>query len=120
MLCKNPYKAKIDESNGRRIIKDGELLFENIATETEKDALKQRAIQEFIDNTTVDAVDYGIYDLMKDINKKFKDEIMVKGVKWEKIEKKIPFSSPRANYMTYGGIPLGRAIQFFGEKNDFL
>lgn len=63
----NPYKAKIDESNGRRIIKDGELLFENIATETEKDALKQRAIQEFIDNTTVDAVDYGIYDLMKEI-----------------------------------------------------
>lgn len=63
----NPYKAKIDESNGRRIIKDGELLFENIATETEKDALKQRTIQEFIDNTTVDAVDYGIYDLMKEI-----------------------------------------------------
>lgn len=63
----NPYKAKVDESNGRRIIKDGELLFENIATETEKDALKQRAIQEFIDNTTVDAVDYGIYDLMKEI-----------------------------------------------------
>lgn len=56
-------------------------------------------------------------DLMKDINKKFKDEIMVKGVKWEKVDIKIPFSSPRANYMTYGGIPLGRAVQFFGEKN---
>lgn len=56
-------------------------------------------------------------ELMKDINKKFKDEIMVKGVKWEKVDKKIPFSSPRANYMTYGGIPLGRAVQFFGERN---
>lgn len=56
-------------------------------------------------------------ELMKDINKKFKDEIMVKGVKWEKSNLKIPFSSPRANYMTYGGIPLGRAIQFFGERN---
>ena len=63
----NPYKAKIDESNGKRIIKDGELLFENITTETEKDVLKQRTIQEFIDNTTVDAIDYGIYDLMKEI-----------------------------------------------------
>lgn len=56
-------------------------------------------------------------ELMKDINKQFKDEIMVKGVKWEKTNIKIPFSSPRANYMTYGGIPLGRAVQFFGERN---
>lgn len=56
-------------------------------------------------------------ELMKDINKKFKDEIMVKGVEWQKNNAKIPFSSPRANYMTYGGIPLGRAVQFFGEKN---
>lgn len=56
-------------------------------------------------------------ELMHNINKKFKDEIMVKGVKWEKTDIKIPFSSPRANYMTYGGIPLGRAVQFFGEKN---
>lgn len=53
-------------------------------------------------------------ELMKDVNKKFKDEIMVKGVKWEDTTEKIPFSSPRANYMTYGGIPLGRAVQFFG------
>lgn len=56
-------------------------------------------------------------ELMKDINKKFKDEIMVKGVKWENTDIKIPFSSPRANYMTYGGIPLGRAVQFFGVNS---
>ena len=48
------------------------------------------------------------------MNKRFKDEIMVKGVKWEDTTEKIPFSSPRANYMTCGGIPLGRAVQFFG------
>ena len=53
-------------------------------------------------------------ELMKEVNKKFKDEIFVKGVKWEDTNDKIPFSSPRANYMTYGGIPLGRAVQFFG------
>ena len=56
-------------------------------------------------------------ELMKNINKKFKDEIMVKGVKWENVDIKIPFSSPRANYMTYGGIPLGRAVQFFGVNS---
>lgn len=30
---------------------------------------------------------------------------------------RIPFSSPRANYMTYGGIPLGRLVEFAGEEN---
>lgn len=55
--------------------------------------------------------------LVKDINKKFKSEIAAKGVK--RIETfKIPFSSPRANYMLYGGIPRGMLIEFAGEENS--
>ena len=63
----NPYKTVIDESTGRRVVKDGRLINAPITTESEKDALKQLALQKFIDNTTVDAVDYGIFDLMKEI-----------------------------------------------------
>ena len=64
---KNPYKTVIDKSTGRRVIKDGRLINAPITNENEKDALKQIALQRFIDNTTVDAVDYGIFDLMKEI-----------------------------------------------------
>lgn len=30
---------------------------------------------------------------------------------------RIPFTSPRMNYCTYGGIPTGRIIEFFGEEH---
>lgn len=54
--------------------------------------------------------------LIKDFNKQFKEEIAARGI--ARIEtKKIPFSSPRANYMLYGGIPRGRIIEFAGEEN---
>ena len=54
--------------------------------------------------------------LIKDFNKQYKEEIAARGI--PKIEtQKIPFSSPRANYMTYGGIPRGRIIEFAGEEN---
>ena len=53
--------------------------------------------------------------LIKDFNKQYKEEIAARGI--PKIEtQKIPFSSPRANYMTYGGIPRGRIIEFAGEE----
>ena len=55
-------------------------------------------------------------NLIKQVNKTFKEEIAVKGLKEFKSEK-IPFSSPRVNYMTYGGIPRGRLIEFCGEEN---
>ena len=29
---------------------------------------------------------------------------------------KIPFSSPTANYMTYGGVPVGKVTEFFGGE----
>ena len=54
--------------------------------------------------------------LIKDFNKQYKEEIAARGI--PKIEtQKIPFSSPRANYMLYGGIPRGRIVEFAGEEN---
>lgn len=56
--------------------------------------------------------------LCKDLNKKFDTEFAVVGGK-ESINNKdiIPFTSPRLNYMTYGGLPRGRIIEFFGDEN---
>lgn len=55
--------------------------------------------------------------LIKEFNKQYKEEIAARGI--PKIEtQKIPFSSPRANYMTYGGIPRGRIVEFAGEENS--
>lgn len=54
--------------------------------------------------------------LCKQFNKQYKEEIASKGIPVRHFEK-IPFSSPMANYMTYGGIPRGRIIEFAGEEN---
>lgn len=54
--------------------------------------------------------------LVKQINKNYKEDIASRGIP-ERHFQKIPFSSPRANYMTYGGIPRGRIIEFAGEEN---
>lgn len=53
--------------------------------------------------------------LMKDVNKKFKANIVNQGVVDKKIPR-IPFSSPRLNYMSYGGIPTGRITEFAGDE----
>lgn len=54
--------------------------------------------------------------LIKDFNKQYKEDIAARGI--ARIEtKKIPFTSPRANYMLYGGIPRGRIVEFAGEEN---
>lgn len=54
--------------------------------------------------------------LIKDFNKQYKEEIAARGI--PRIEtQRIPFSSPRANYMLYGGIPRGRIVEFAGEEN---
>ncbi len=55
--------------------------------------------------------------LIKDFNKQYKEEIAARGI--PRIEtQKIPFSSPRVNYMLYGGIPRGRIVEFAGEENS--
>lgn len=55
-------------------------------------------------------------ELMKDLNKTFKDELLHKGISSFDYER-IPFTSPRLNYMTYGGIPMGKLIEFYGEEH---
>lgn len=53
--------------------------------------------------------------LIKDFNRKNKEDIAFFGIPNIKVPK-IPFTSPRANYMLYGGIPRNRIIEFFGEE----
>lgn len=57
-------------------------------------------------------------DVIKDINKKYKKDIINLGCSKEYDIDRIPFSSPRLNYMLYGGIPVGRIIEFSGEENS--
>ena len=54
--------------------------------------------------------------LMKNINKKYKEEIFSKGLS-EFDYRRIPFSSPTMNYCTYGGIPEGKITEFYGEEH---
>lgn len=54
-------------------------------------------------------------DVLKDVNKKFKSDVCKQGLSFDNV-RRIPFSSPRMNYMTYGGIPVGRIVEFAGEE----
>ena len=51
--------------------------------------------------------------IMKKINKDFGINMITKGPQDLSIAK-IPFSSPTANFMTYGGIPVGKVTEFYG------
>lgn len=53
--------------------------------------------------------------LIKDFNKKYKETIVSVGLVRSETNK-LPFTSPRANYMLYGGLPRGRLIEFAGEE----
>lgn len=56
-------------------------------------------------------------DLMKDINKKYGEDTITEGnveIKYEKI----PFTAPRLNYMTYGGLVEGRFHMFAGTEGS--
>ena len=55
-------------------------------------------------------------EIIKSVNKAAKDEILNKGLSAYDYER-IPFTSPRMNYMTFGGIAEGRLIEFFGENH---
>ena len=52
---------------------------------------------------------------MAELNKKFKANIINMGTDIIEVDK-IPFSSPTANYMTYGGVPIGKVTEFFGGE----
>lgn len=54
--------------------------------------------------------------LLAEVNKKVKEEIVFKGLASYHYNK-IPFTSPRANYCTYGGVPVGKVIEFYGAEH---
>lgn len=55
--------------------------------------------------------------LFKEFNKKYKTELFTVGTVVHNCSR-IPFSSPRANYMLYGGVPRGRITEFAGEEGS--
>lgn len=56
-------------------------------------------------------------NIIKDLNKKMSIGNIQLGVEFQEVGK-IPFSSCRLNYMTYGGIPVGRISEFFGSDGS--
>ena len=54
--------------------------------------------------------------LIKNLNKQAKEEIITKGLSSYDC-KRIPFTSPRLNYCTFGGLPVGKLIEFYGEEH---
>lgn len=55
-------------------------------------------------------------EIIKQTNKKFGEEIISQGI-GEFDYRKIPFTSPRMNYCTYGGVPIGKLTEFYGEEH---
>ena len=55
--------------------------------------------------------------ILKEINKKAGSDVIHFGVERHN-HPKIPFSSVRANYMTYGGVPMYKAIEFAGPEGS--
>ena len=60
--------------------------------------------------STLDAV-------LKTLNKNFESGTVQAGVEYQDLVK-IPFKSVRLNYMTYGGIPVGRIAEFSGADGS--
>lgn len=54
--------------------------------------------------------------IMKDVNKAAKEEIFSLGLNSFNYSR-IPFTSPRMNYCTFGGIPVGKITEFYGEEH---
>ena len=54
--------------------------------------------------------------LMKALNKEVKEDVLSRGLAQYHYQK-IPFTSPRMNYCTYGGLPVGKLIEFYGEEH---
>ena len=54
-------------------------------------------------------------EIIKETNKKAGADIFKQGLS-SYTYTRIPFTSPRMNYMTFGGLAVGRIIEFFGEE----
>lgn len=55
-------------------------------------------------------------NIIKELNKN--NKVITIGSPDRSEVKKIPFSSPRANYVLYGGLPMGRLIEFAGLESS--
>lgn len=62
---KNPYKVKVNQ-NGELVLEEGSKVFKDIATEEEKDIIKEQLVNDFITNISLNATDVGNYDLLKE------------------------------------------------------
>lgn len=58
------------------------------------------------------------YDVaIQNIMKKYGADVVETGIEKNDYER-IPFSSPRLNYMTFGGLPLGHVVEFSGPEGS--
>ena len=55
-------------------------------------------------------------EIVKNVNRQQKEEILTKGLN-EFSYQRIPFTSPRMNYCTFGGLPIGKITEFYGEEH---
>lgn len=55
-------------------------------------------------------------EIMAEMNKEWDGDVIRQGVS-EYDYKRIPFTSPRLNYITHGGLPVGKLIEFYGEEH---
>lgn len=55
-------------------------------------------------------------ELIRQVNKEVGEDIVATGFKNYEYER-IPFTSPRMNYCTFGGLPIGRLIEFYGPEH---
>lgn len=55
-------------------------------------------------------------EIVKTVNKQQKEEILTKGLGLFAY-RRIPFTSPRMNYCSFGGIPIGKITEFYGEEH---
>ena len=55
-------------------------------------------------------------EIMKEMNKKSEEKVVQFGITDYDFSR-IPFTSPRLNYMTFGGLPQDKLIEFYGEEH---
>lgn len=55
-------------------------------------------------------------DVISSMNKKANEDVVSVGLPSYN-HKRIPFTSPRMNYCTFGGLPVGTLVEFFGEEH---
>ena len=55
--------------------------------------------------------------VLQNLAKKYGSDVIETGIEKDDYDR-IPFSSPRLNYMTFGGLPLGHVHEFSGPEGS--